>query len=68
MLMTILLKQGTVISNSEKHLQDTQRAFLVAWGWFAEHLSLIEQLQAEVFGKSTIITDLRPRCWNCWWL
>lgn len=34
------------MSNSEKHIQDTQRAFLVAWGWFAEHFGLIQQLQA----------------------
>ncbi len=34
------------MSNSEIHIQDTQHAFLVAWGWFAEHLGLIQQLQA----------------------
>ncbi len=34
------------MSNSEQHRQDTQHAFLVAWGWFAEHLGLIQQLQA----------------------
>ncbi len=34
------------MSNSETHRQDTQHAFLVAWGWFAEHLGLIQQLQA----------------------
>ena len=34
------------MSNSEKHRQDTQHAFLVAWGWFAEHLGLIQHLQA----------------------
>jgi len=34
------------MSNSEKHLQSTQRAFLLVWGWFAGHLGLIEQLQA----------------------
>jgi len=33
------------MSNSETHRQDTQHAFLVAWGWFAEHLGLIQQLQ-----------------------
>src|SRR5256714_8594027 len=33
------------MSNSEQHRQDTQHAFLVAWGWFAEHLGLIQQLQ-----------------------
>src|SRR5436309_6096152 len=41
-----LLKQGTIMSNSELHIQHTQHAFLVAWGWFAEHLGLIQQLQA----------------------
>jgi hypothetical protein len=35
-----------LMSNSETHRQDTQHAFLVAWGWFAEHLGLIQQLQA----------------------
>src|SRR5438445_1522864 len=34
------------MSNSEIHRQNTQHAFLVAWGWFAEHLGLIQQLQA----------------------
>ena len=34
------------MSNSEEHRQDTQHAFLVAWGWFAEHIGLIQQLQA----------------------
>ena len=34
------------MSNSEQHQQDTQHAFLVAWGWFAEHLGLIQHLQA----------------------
>src|SRR6266571_3921929 len=34
------------MNNSEQHRQDTQHAFLVAWGWFAEHVGLIQQLQA----------------------
>ena len=34
------------MSNRETHRQDTQHAFLVAWGWFAEHIGLIQQLQA----------------------
>src|SRR6266446_1343814 len=34
------------MNNSETHIQDTQHAFLVAWGWFAEHIGLIQQLQA----------------------
>jgi hypothetical protein len=34
------------MSNSETHIQNTQHAFLVAWGWFAEHLGLIQKLQA----------------------
>ena len=34
------------MSNSEIHLQTTQHAFLAAWGSFAEHLGLIQQLQA----------------------
>src|SRR3989442_14832811 len=33
------------MSNRETHRQDTQHAFLVAWGWFAQHLGLIEKLQ-----------------------
>jgi hypothetical protein len=39
-------KQATVMSNSETLVQHTQHAFLVAWGWFAEHLGLIQPLQA----------------------
>ncbi|HBE29318.1 MAG TPA: hypothetical protein DDW25_10570 [Ktedonobacter sp.] len=37
------------MSNSETHIQETQHAFLVAWGWFAEHIGLIQQLQALSF-------------------
>lgn len=34
------------MSKSEIPIQNTQHAFLVAWGWFAQHIGLIEQLQA----------------------
>src|SRR5437764_6596946 len=34
------------MSNSEQQRQDTQHAFLVAWGWFAEQIGLIQKLQA----------------------
>jgi hypothetical protein len=34
------------MSNSDTFSQQTQHAFLVAWGWFAEHIGLIQQLQA----------------------
>src|SRR6266568_3565831 len=34
------------MSNSETLIQNTQHAFLVAWGWFAEQIGLIQQLQA----------------------
>jgi hypothetical protein len=34
------------MSNSETQIHDTQHAFLVAWGWFAQHLGLIQKLQA----------------------
>lgn len=34
------------MSSNEKHVQHTQHAFLVAWGWFAEQIGLIQQLQA----------------------
>jgi len=33
------------MSNSKTSIQHTQHAFLVAWGWFAQHLGLIEKLQ-----------------------
>src|SRR5215469_4850125 len=33
------------MSNSETVIQHTQHAFLVAWGWFAEQIGLIQQLQ-----------------------
>lgn len=33
------------MSNSETSLQHTQHAFLVAWGWFAEQIGLIQHLQ-----------------------
>src|SRR5258707_4538978 len=34
------------MSNSETLIQNTQHACLVAWGWFAEQIGLIQQLQA----------------------
>lgn len=33
------------MSNGENKVQQTQHAFLVAWGWFAEHLGLPERLE-----------------------
>jgi hypothetical protein len=33
------------MSRDEIQVQDTQHAFLVAWGWFAEHMGLIQALQ-----------------------
>jgi hypothetical protein len=34
------------MSNSDTFIQQTQHAFLVAWGWFAEQIGLIQHLQA----------------------
>ena len=34
------------MSDSENKSQHTQHAFLVAWGWFAEHLGLLQRIQA----------------------
>jgi hypothetical protein len=34
-----------VMSDNEMQVQDTQHAFLVAWGWFADHIGLIRALQ-----------------------
>jgi hypothetical protein len=34
------------MSSDESEVQHTQHAFLVAWGWFAEPIGLIRQLQA----------------------
>ena len=34
------------MSSDESEVQHTQHAFLVAWGWFGEHIGLIRQLQA----------------------
>ncbi|MCL4299126.1 MAG: hypothetical protein KJ077_25545 [Anaerolineae bacterium] len=33
------------MSNEEIHVQHAQHAFLVVWGWFAEHIGLIAQLE-----------------------
>lgn len=45
MLMTIA-NGGTVMSKEKSHVQQTQHAFLVAWGSFAEHIGLVEQMEA----------------------
>jgi len=34
------------MSDDEIQVQDTQHAFLVAWGWFAEYIGLIQAVQA----------------------
>lgn len=34
------------MNDDKRQVQDTQHAFLVAWGWFAEHTGLIQALQA----------------------
>ena len=34
------------MSSDESEVQHTQHAFLVAWGWFAAHIGLIQQVQA----------------------
>jgi len=34
------------MSSDESEVQHTQHAFLVVWGWFAEHIRLIQKLQA----------------------
>ncbi len=34
------------MNNSKNTIQSTQHAFLVAWGWFAEHIGLPEQIEA----------------------
>jgi hypothetical protein len=36
------------MSNEELQVQDTQHAFLVAWGWFAQDIGLIQALQSVV--------------------
>jgi len=33
------------MSNDEIRVRNTQHAFLVAWGWFAEHVGLIQAIQ-----------------------
>jgi hypothetical protein len=33
------------MSKDEIQIQDTQHAFLVAWGWFAEYIGLVQALQ-----------------------
>jgi hypothetical protein len=34
------------MSHKENIIQRTQHAFLVAWGWFAEHIGMPEQIEA----------------------
>jgi hypothetical protein len=34
-----------VMNKEEPQIQQTQHAFLVAWGWFGEHIGLIQALQ-----------------------
>ena len=41
------------MSNEETSIQRTQHAFLVAWGWFAEHRGLIQKIQAVALKQKT---------------
>jgi hypothetical protein len=36
-----------VMSTEEPQIQHTQHAFLVAWGWFGEHIGLIQPHPAQ---------------------
>jgi hypothetical protein len=38
-------KRGMEMSNDEIQVRNTQHAFLVAWGWFAEHVGLVQALE-----------------------
>ena len=44
--MSIPIEARRGHEQQRKHRQDTQHAFLVAWGWFAEQIGLIQQLRA----------------------
>jgi hypothetical protein len=39
------------MKSNETQVQQTQHAFLVAWGWFANEIGLVEQLQAVSLGQ-----------------
>jgi hypothetical protein len=41
------------MSNEELQVQYTQHAFLVAWGWFAEYIGLIQSLQCIALHQKT---------------
>ncbi len=41
------------MSNEEASVQRTQHAFLVAWGWFAEEIGLIQKIQAVALKQKT---------------
>ena len=43
------------MSNEEPIAQRTQHAFLVAWGWFAEAVSLIQKVQAVSLKQKTYV-------------
>lgn len=34
------------MKSNKTQVQHTEQAFLVAWGWFANHIGLVQQLQA----------------------
>jgi hypothetical protein len=47
MLMTIpQIGKGVVMKSNETQVQQTQHAILVAWGWFANQIGLVQQLEA----------------------
>ena len=43
------------MSNEETTVQRTQHAFMVAWGWYAEEIGLIQKIQAVALKQKTYI-------------
>lgn len=58
-----------VISDNNTQVQEPQHSFLVAWGWFAVHIGLVEALQGvplhqkytHAAGKSARVSGSNPR-------
>ena len=56
-----------VMSSDGNDVQHTQYAFLVAWGWFAEHICLIYQILAVSLNQRRYHHTPQGKTLDSWW-
>ena len=54
------------MNNEATHVEDTQHAFLVAWGRFAQQIGLVQGIQAVPLHQKRYTIRRRPKSWSSW--